>query len=84
MTLLLSRDCLSTQAELESFKESNSRWKISNAQTPLYEVLLKASVENPEAVKMLESDLKLITNKEIVSDEFRSMYKQFIEAIGDR
>ena len=84
VTLLLSRDCLATQSDLESFKESNSKWNISNAQTPLYEMLLKASVENPEAVKLLESDLKLITNKEIVSDEFRNMYKQFLEAIGDK
>lgn len=84
VTLLLSRDCLATQSELESFKESNSKWNISNAQTPLYEMLLKASVENPEAVKLLESDLKLITNKEIVSDEFRNMYTQFLEAIGDK
>ena len=84
VTLLLSRDCLATQSELESFKESNSKWNISNAQTPLYEMLLKASVENPEAVKLLESDLKLITNKEIVSDEFRNMYSQFLEAIGDK
>ena len=84
VTLLLTRDCLATQAELKDFKESNSKWNISNAQTPLYEMLLKASVDNPEAVKLLESDLKLITNKEIVSDEFRNMYKQFIEAIGDK
>ncbi|MCR5188958.1 MAG: phospholipase D family protein [Treponema sp.] len=84
VTLLLSRDCLATQSDLESFRESNSKWNISNAQTPLYEMLLKASVENPEAVKLLESDLKLITNKEIVSDEFRNMYKQFLEAIGDK
>lgn len=84
VTLLLSRDCLATQSDLESFKEANSKWNISNAQTPLYELLLKASVENPEAVKLLESDLKLITNKEIVSDEFRNMYKQFLEAIGDK
>lgn len=83
VTLLLSRDCLATQSEIESFKESNTKWNISNVQTPLYEMLLKASVENPEAVKLLESDLKLITNKEIVSDEFRNMYKQFLEAIGD-
>lgn len=84
VTLLLSKDCLATQTELESFKESNTKWNISNVQTPLYEMLLKASVENPEAVKLLESDLKLITNKEIVSDEFRNMYKQFLEAIGDK
>ena len=84
VTLLLSKDYLLTQTELESFKESNSRWNISNAQAPLYEMLLKASAENPDAVKLLESDLKLITDKEIVSDEFRIMYKQFLEAIGDK
>lgn len=81
VTLLLSKDYIATQTEIMDFKESNSKWKVSNTQSPLYEMLLKASVNNPEALKNLESDLKIITNKEIVSDEFRNMYEQFLKVI---
>lgn len=83
VTLLLSRDYIATQSEIMNFKESNSKWKVNNTQSPLYEMLLKASTNNPEALKNLESDLKIITNKEIVSDEFRDMYEQFLKVIED-
>lgn len=84
VTLLLSKDYVSTQTELFEFNDSNSKWKVTNTQSPLYELLLKAVVDNPEALLHLEEDLKLITNKEVVSDEFRNMYQQFLEVIKEK
>lgn len=81
VTLLLSKDACSTQAELLDLKESNAKWKVANTQTPLYEILLQASVNNPAAIKSLNEEIKLIKNDEIVSKEFRQMYEQFLKVI---
>ena len=78
--LFLSKTPTATQSELLTEKESNAKWKVSNTQSPLYETLLKASVLNPNAIRDLEQDLKLLNNT-IVSDEFRMMYKEFLKAI---
>ena len=81
VTLLLSYDSISTQLELNELKQTSSKWKIINSQMPLYETLLKASVTNPQAVLNLGKDIDLISNKEIVSDEFKNLYEQFRQVI---
>lgn len=81
VTLLLSRDACSTQAELLDLRDSNAKWKVANTQTPLYEILLQASVNSPTAFKSLNEEIKLIKNDEIVSSEFRQMYEQFLKVI---
>ena len=84
VTLLLSKDPCSTQAELFDLKESNAKWKITNTQTPLYEMLLQASFNNPAAIRMLKEEIRLIKNDEVISPEFRQMYEQFLKVIGER
>lgn len=81
VTLLLSSDSISTQLELTELNQSAAKWKITNTQMPLYETLLKASVANPRAVLNLGKDMELINNKEIVTDEFMQLYKEFKKAI---
>ncbi|MBQ9207841.1 MAG: hypothetical protein IJ158_14165 [Treponema sp.] len=80
VTLFLSKTPSATQSEIVAFKESNAKWKMTDAQNPLYETLLKASVLNPNAIKDLEMDLKLMRNT-VVSDEFRMMYREFLKAV---
>lgn len=84
VTLLLSKDPCSTQIELMDLRESNAKWKVSNTQTPLYEMLLQASVNNPSAIRSLSEEMKLIKNDEVISPEFRQMYGQFLKVIGER
>lgn len=83
VTLLLSKDCISSQREIKDFKEANSKWQVNNKQSPLYETLLKASVDNPQALKNLQDDLKIITNEKIVSADFRSMYEKVLKVVED-
>lgn len=83
VSLFLSKNPISTQSEILSLKESNAKWKISANQNPLYETLLKASVNNPDAIRYLEADLRLINN-DIVSDEFKAMYSEFLRAIESK
>ena len=80
VTLLLSKNPVATQTEILALEESNAKWKLSSRQTPLYETMLKASVLNPNAIRDLEADFKLMSNT-IISDEFRMMYKEFLKAI---
>lgn len=84
VTLLLSKDPCSTQMELQDLRESNAKWKVTNTQTPLYEMLLQASINNPSAIRSLKEEMKLIKNDEVVSPEFRQMYEQFLQVIGER
>ncbi len=82
VTLLLSQDSISTQLEMNEIKENSAKWKVSNSQMPLYETLLRASVTNPQAVLNLGKDIDLITNKEIVSDDFKQLYEQFRQIVS--
>lgn len=84
VTLLLSKDPCSTQIDLMDLRESNAKWKLTNTQTPLYEIFLQASVNNPSGIKKLKEEMKLIKSDEIISREFRQMFEQFLKVTGER
>ena len=62
-----------------------SRWEnpaffcnSSDAMPALYEKMLKTSVDEPERIKDIGYILKMVTDNEIIPDEFRELMKRFV------
>lgn len=47
----------------------------------LYEKMLKTSVEEPERIKDIGYILKMVTDNEIIPDEFRELYGTFCNTL---
>ena len=50
----------------------------------LYEKMLKTSVEEPERIKDIGYVLKMVTDKDIIPDEFRELYETFCNTLKIR
>ena len=50
----------------------------------LYEKMLKTSVEEPERFRDIGYVLKMVTDKEIIPDEFRELYDTFCNTLKIR
>lgn len=50
----------------------------------LYEKMLKTSVEEPERIKDIGYVLKMVTDKDIILDEFRELYETFCNTLKIR
>lgn len=60
-----------------------SRWA-NPAMPALYEKMLKTSVEEPERIKDIGYILKMVTDNEIIPDEFRELYETFCNTLKIR
>lgn len=56
----------------------------SDAMPALYEKMLKTSVEGPERIKDIGYVLKMVTDKDIIPDEFRELYETFCNTLKIR
>lgn len=74
------RDMLEGKQMGESGFFANS----SDAMPALYEKMLKTSVEEPERIKDIGYVLKMVTDKDIIPDEFRELYETFCNTLKIR
>ncbi|WP_455503270.1 phospholipase D family protein [Blautia sp.] len=84
IAFVLGEDHIGSILEGKQMGESGFFRNSSNAMPALYEKMLKASVEEPERIKDIGYVLKMVTNKEIIPDEFRRLYETFCNTLKIR
>lgn len=82
VAFLLSDDfLLSAIEEMEQKKNKSGKWQLTALELPiLYENMLKAASRSPEKLNDIENILKIIQDKDIVPEEFNSLYRTFVSA----
>lgn len=83
VAFLLSDDfLLSAIEEMEQKKNKSSSWELTSLELPiLYENMLKAASRSPEKLDDIENILDIIKDKDIIPEEFNSLYKTFVSAV---
>lgn len=81
ISLVLSRNPIMTQLEISENLIKGKAWNISNPAMPVYEMLLQACVNNPNAIYRIEDDLKFLKNKDFVNG-FKEMHEKFISVLN--
>ena len=77
----LGDDYLISLMEGKQLGESGFYKQSSDLMPALYEKMLKTSLEAPERLNDISNVLKMITNKEIIPDEFRETYEVFCKVL---
>ena len=82
VAFLLSDDfLLSAIEEMEQKKNKSGKWQLTALELPiLYENMLKAASRSPGKLNDIENILKIIQDKDIVPEEFNSLYRTFVSA----
>lgn len=83
VAFLLSDDfLLSVIEEMEKKKNKSGKWELKALELPiLYENMLKAASSSPEKLKDIENIIDIIKDKDIIPEEFNSLYKTFVSAV---
>lgn len=84
IAFVLGDDHIVSMLEGKQLGESGFFHHSSNAVPALYEKMLKTSVEEPERIKDIGYVLRMVTDKEIIPDEFRQLYDTFRNALKIR
>lgn len=82
--ILMPPDGYRSMLEGKQMGESGFFANSSDAMPALYEKMLKTSVEGPERIKDIGYVLKMVTDKDIIPDEFRELYETFCNTLKIR
>lgn len=77
VAFVLGKDYLLTMLEDKKLQRSGLAGKEVQQLPALYEKMLKTALEEPERLKEIDYLLKMITNTDIIPDEFRELYETF-------
>ena len=81
IAFVLGDDYIASMLEGKQMEESGFFCNSSDAMPALYEKMLKTSVEEPERIKDIGYILKMVTDNEIIPDEFRELYGTFCNTL---
>ena len=81
IVFVLGDDYLASMLERKQIGESGFFRNSHNVLPALYEKMLKTSVDEPERLRDIGYILRMVTDKEIIPDEFRSLYDTFCKTI---
>ena len=81
IAFVLGDDYLASVLEEKQMGESGFFQDSHDVMPALYEKMLKTSVDQPERLRDIGYVLKLVTDKEIIPDEFRSLYDTFCKTL---
>lgn len=84
IVFVLGDDYLASMLEKKQIGESGIFQHSNDAMPVLYEKMLKTSVEEPERFRDIGYVLKMVTDKEIIPDEFRELYDTFCNTLKIR
>ena len=84
IAFVLGDDYIASMLEGKQMEESGFFCNSSDAMPALYEKMLKTSVEEPERIKDIGYILKMVTDNEIIPDEFRELYETFCNTLKIR
>ncbi len=84
IAFVLGDDYLASMLEKKQIGESGIFQHSNDAMSVLYEKMLKTSVEEPERFRDIGYVLKMVTDKEIIPDEFREPYDTFCNTLKIR
>lgn len=84
IAFVLGDDYIASMLEGKQMGESGFFCNSSDAMPALYEKMLKTSVEEPERIKDIGYILKMVTDNEIIPDEFRELYETFCNTLKIR
>lgn len=84
VAFVLGDDYLVSMLEKKQIGESGIFQRSNDAMPALYEKMLKISVEEPERLRDIGYVLKMVTDKEIIPDEFRVLYDTFCNTLKIR
>ena len=84
IAFVLGDDYLASMLEKKQIGESGIFQHSNDAMPVLYEKMLKTSVEEPERFRDIGYVLKMVTDKEIIPDEFRELYDTFCNTLKIR
>ena len=84
IAFVLGDDYLASMLEKKQIGESGIFQHSNDAMPVLYEKMLKTSVEEPERFRDIGYVLKMVTDKEIIPDEFRELYDTFCNTLNIR
>ena len=81
IAFVLGDDYIASMLEGKQMEESGFFCNSSDDMPALYEKMLKTSVEEPERIKDIGYILKMVTDNEIIPDEFRELYGTFCNTL---
>lgn len=84
IAFVLGDDYLASMLEKKQIGESGIFQHSNDAMPVLYEKMLRTSVEEPERFRDIGYVLKMVTDKEIIPDEFRELYDTFCNTLKIR
>ena len=84
IAFVLGDDYVASMLEGKQMGESGFFCNSSDAMPALYEKMLKTSVDEPERIKDIGYILKMVTDNEIIPDEFRELYETFCNTLKIR
>lgn len=84
IAFVLGDDYLASMLENKQIGESGIFQHSNDAMPALYEKMLKTSAEEPERLRDIGYVLKMVTDKEIIPDEFRVLYDTFCNTLKIR
>ena len=80
----LGDDRIASMIERQEMEESGFFRKSDNIMPALYEKMLKLAADNPEKIKDIGYIFKMVTDRDIVPDELRSLYNTFCNTLKIR
>lgn len=84
ISFVLGDDYIASMLEGKQVEESGFFSHSNDAMPAIYEKMLKTSVEEPERIKDIGYVLKMVTDKDIIPDEFRNLYETFCNTLKIR
>lgn len=84
IAFVLGDDYLASMLEKKQMGESGIFQHSNDVMPALYEKMLKTSVDEPERLRDIGYVLKMVTDKEIIPDEFRVLYDTFCNTLKIR
>lgn len=84
IAFVLGNDYVASMLEGKQMGDSGFFANSGDAMPALYEKMLKTSVEEPERIKDIGYVLKMVTDKDIIPDEFRELYETFCNTLKIR
>ena len=84
IAFVIGDDYIASMLEGKQMGESGFFRNSCDTMPALYEKMLKTSVEEPERIKDIGYVLKMVTDKEIIPDEFRELYETFCNTLKIR
>ncbi len=81
---ILDDNHLLSLLEQSDFQSGEGAGEFSQVYPAVYEKMLKTASNEPQKLNEIDYLITMITDKNIVSDEFREMYQTFRQAVGSK